>query len=79
MLKNVALKRALKNYVFPALTLINKFIPKNDRIILLYSANGGINNSLVPLRKLLLDYSYDKKYKIYCGVENMKFADGEKE
>lgn len=78
MLKNVALKRALKNYFFPALTLINKFIPKNDRIILLYSANGGINNSLVPLRKLLLDYSYDNKYKIYCGVENLKFADGEK-
>ncbi len=78
MLKNVVLKRALKNYVFPFLSFFNYIIPKNDTIVLLYSANKGINNSLLPLRKLMLDYSFDKKYKLYCGIENLKYADDEK-
>jgi len=74
---NVKLKKALKNSIFPILTLINKIVPKNDNLILLYSGNKGINNCLVPLRKYLLDNGYDKKYKIYCGIENMKYADSE--
>lgn len=78
MLKNVLLKRSLKNFVFPVLSCINYIIPKNDRIVLLYSANKGINNSLLPLRKLMLEQSLDKKYKLFCGIESLKYADDEK-
>lgn len=77
MMANVKLKKTLKNSIFPILTLINKIVPKKDNLILLYSGNKGINNCLVPLRKFLLDNGYDKKYKIYCGIEDMKYADTE--
>ena len=77
MMTNVRLKKALKNSIFPILTLINKIIPKKDNLILLYSGNKGINNCLIPLRKYLLDNGYNKKYKIYCGIEDMKYADNE--
>ena len=77
MLSNVKLKKALKNTIFPFFTLLNKLVPKRDDIILLYSGNKGINNCLLPLRKYLLDKGYDKRYKIYCGIENLKYADDE--
>lgn len=77
MLSNVKIKKILKNSIFPIFTLLNKIVSKRDDIILLYSGNKGINNCLVPLRKYLLDNGYDKKYKIYCGIENMKYADNE--
>ena len=77
MLANVRLKKALKNTIFPILTIVNKLLPKRDDIILLYSGNKGINNCLLPLRKYLLDNGYDHKYKIYCGIENLKYADNE--
>lgn len=77
MLSNVRLKKALKNTIFPFFTLLNKIVPKQDNIILLYSGNKGINNCLLPLRKFLLDNSYDQKYKIYCGIEDMKYKDEE--
>jgi CDP-glycerol glycerophosphotransferase (TagB/SpsB family) len=77
MFANVRLKKALKNTIFPIFTLVNKFISKRDDIILLYSGNKGINNCLLPLRKYLLDNGYDKKYKIYCGIEGMEYADDE--
>lgn len=75
MIKNVALKKFLKKAVFPILTGINKIIPKNDNIVLLYSANKGIIFCNITLRKYLLDNGYDKKYKIYCGIEKMKYAE----
>ena len=75
MFKIVALKRALKNTIFPVLTVINKFIPKNDNNILLYSANFGISHNLKPLKDYLLENEYHQKYRIFCGIENMKYAD----
>lgn len=42
MYKNVRLKRMLKSTIFPFFTGINKLIKKDDNIILLYSANHGI-------------------------------------
>ena len=77
MLKNVALKRALKNTIFPVLTVVNKFIPKNDKNILLYSSNFGVTHNLRPVKDYLLENGYDKKYNIYCGVESMKYAGDE--
>ena len=75
MFKNVKLKRVLKNTIFPALTLINKLIPKNDRLIMLYSANMGIQHNLKPLKDFLVENGYHQKYKIICGVEDMAYAE----
>lgn len=77
MFKNVKIKKVLKSTVFPALTLINKLIPKNDRLIMLYSANLGIEHNLKPLKDYLVENGYHKKYKIICGVEHMKYAEAD--
>ena len=75
MIKNVILKRAIKSITSPILSFINKIFPKNDKIILLYSANKGIAFCNITLRKFLLENGYEKKYKIYCGIEKMKYAE----
>lgn len=77
MLKAGFFKKFLKSGVFPIFTWINSFFPKNQDVVLLYTANKGICFSLIPLRKYLLDNHYDAKYKIYCGIENMKYAEDE--
>lgn len=77
MLKNVKLKKGLKKSVFPVLTFVNKFIPKKDNIILLYSPNLGIRHNLKPLKDYLLKHGYDKKYSIICGIEDMNYAENE--
>lgn len=77
MYKNVVVKRALKGTIFRAMSVINRVIPKCDKIILLYTANGGMWSNLKALKRYLLDYGYDKKYTIYCGIENMKYAESD--
>lgn len=61
--------------VFPVVTFINKWMHKDDSLVLLYSANGGIKYSLISVREYLLTNGYDKKYTIICGVEDMKYAE----
>lgn len=75
MIKNVVFKKILKNSVFKIASQINKLIPKDDNLVLLYSANKGIQFSLIPLRDYLIKNGFDKRYRIICGVENLKFAD----
>ena len=75
MIRNVFIKKMLKHLMTPCLTVINKIIPKDDRNVFLYSANGGIIFSLVPLRDYLLKNKYDAKYSIICGIRNMSFAE----
>ena len=77
MIKNVKIKKILKNTIFKGCTVINRFIPKDDNIVLLYSANKGIQHSLVPLRKYLLDSGFDKKYRIVCGIENLQYKEND--
>lgn len=77
MLKDVKLKKALKSTIFPVLSFINKFIPKNDKYVMLYSANKGLRHNLVPLKDYMLKEGYDKKYKILCAVESMEYAGNE--
>lgn len=79
MLKNVTLKKILKQTVFRFLSLVNQIIPKDDYKILLYSGNLGINYNLLPLKNTLIKDGYWKKYKIICGVENKKYFGEEKE
>ena len=55
MIRNVVLKKTLKNFIFPFISLLNQIIPKNDHWVLIYSANKGIQHSLLPLRQYLMD------------------------
>jgi CDP-glycerol glycerophosphotransferase (TagB/SpsB family) len=77
MIKNIVLKKVLKNTIFKAFSIINKFIPKDENIVLLYSANKGIQYSLIPLRDYLMKNGFDKKYRIVCGIENLKYRDND--
>lgn len=49
MIRNVVLKKTLKNFIFPFISLLNQIIPKNDHWVLIYSANKGIQHSLLPV------------------------------
>jgi len=75
MFKNKKLKIFLKSTLFPLLTLANKVLPKDDGIILLYTANKGVSFCNLSMRKYLLNHGYDTKYKIYCGIEKMDYAE----
>lgn len=75
MINNVRLKKMLKSLVFPIFTQINKIIPKDENLVLLYSANKGVVFCNLVLRDYLLRNRFDKKYKIVCGIENMCYAD----
>lgn len=75
MLNNVKIKKALKFTVFKPLTLINKLIPKDENLILLHISNYGIRHNLKPIKDYLVKNEYYKKYRIVCGIENLKYAD----
>lgn len=73
MIKNIYIKKALKSTIFKVLTQINKVIPKDDKFILLYTANKGISFNLKPLCDYLIAHNYNEKYQIICGIENLKY------
>ena len=75
MIRNVVLKKTLKNFIFPFISLLNQIIPKNDHWVLIYSANKGIQHSLLPLRQYLMDNGFSNKYTIICGIEHMKYTE----
>lgn len=75
MIKNTLVKKILKNSVFKIANFINRLVPKDDKVVLLYSANKGIQFSLVPLRDYLIKNDFHEKYRIICGIENLKYAD----
>ena len=75
MIRNVVLKKTLKNFIFPFISLLNQIIPKNDHWVLIYSAHKGIQHSLLPLRQYLMDNGFSNKYTIICGIEHMKYTE----
>lgn len=75
MINNTALKKFLKKSIFPFLTFLNKMIDKEDNLVLLYTANKGCTFCNLTMRTYLLNNHFDKKYKIYCGIESMKYAE----
>ncbi len=77
MIRNVLIKKILKNTVFRFLSAVNLIVPKDDRTILLYTANGGIQHALIPIRAYLLENDYQKNNKIYCGVKSKKYNDND--
>ena len=72
MIRNTYLKKVLVDYVFPVFSLINKIVPKNDRIIFIYNANGPLNDNSKVICDYLLENAYDKKYKIISGSDPIK-------
>ena len=58
MIKNVALKKFLKGSIFKGITLVNKLLPKDDNIILLYMGNKGLGFNLSVLYEYLLENNY---------------------
>lgn len=68
MIKNIKLKKALINIIFPAFSFLNRFIPKNDKDIFIYCANNELNDNSEAIFNYLLEHKYNKKYKITCGV-----------
>ena len=75
MIKSRSLKRILKTLIIPLSSFINKLVPKKSNVVLLYTANGKICYSLIPLRNYLLEHGFEQKYRIYCGVSDMKYAE----
>lgn len=75
MIKNVTIKKALKNSVFKAVSVVNKVIPKRDNYILLYSGNKGISFNLAPLKEYLISNGYNASNRIICGIEDMAYAE----
>ena len=73
MLKNERIKIILKKTIFPLLTFVNKLIPKDDNIVLLYSPNRGIEHNLKPLRDYLIREHYNDHYRIICCVSSQKY------
>lgn len=67
-MSNQTLKNILKGSVFRFLSWINKFVPKNEKKVLLYIPQKRFTYNLGPLRNYLLEQGYFRKYEISCGV-----------
>ena len=67
------MKIFLKMTVFPILTVINKIVPKDDHVVLLYSPNHGIEHNLKPLKEYLLEHHYNDRYQIICCVSSSEY------
>lgn len=66
MIRNIKLKNILINTLFKGLSIINSFIPKNSKKILLYS-NEGFRDNIKYLYKYLVENKYHTEYKIICS------------
>lgn len=63
MIKNALFKSFLMNTVFKVISLINKVIPKNEGIILLYS-DMGFRDNIKSIYDYMIENGYNEKYKI---------------
>lgn len=63
MIKNMKLKLFLTNTVFRCISIINQIIPKNDKIVLLYS-NMGFRDNIQYIYDYMILKGYNNKYKI---------------
>lgn len=67
-MNNQLLKNILKESIFRFLSWINKFVPKNEKTVLLYVTKNRFVYNLGPLRNYMLEHKYDQKYNISCGI-----------
>ena len=76
-MKNLRIKKLLKQTVFPLFSIVNRLIPKKDNLVLLYIPSKKFVYSLGPIKKYLLDNGFDKKYKISYGYQDVeRFGEG---
>ena len=61
-MKNLKLKKILKESIFPVISFINKLLPKNDKRVLLYMPSIRFIYSLGPLKQYLLENGYPQNY-----------------
>lgn len=71
MIRNVKLKNFLINKVFVIFSLLNKWIPKKETKILLYS-NMGFRDNIESLYQHLVENGYNEKYQIICSTSDWK-------
>lgn len=67
-MNNQLFKNILKESIFRFLSWINKFVPKNEKTVLLYVTKNRFVYNLEPLRNYMLEHKYDQKYNISCGI-----------
>ncbi len=67
-MNNQTFKNILKGSIFRFLSLVNKFVPKKEKKVLLYITRKRFIYNLGPLRNYLLENGYDHKYSISYGI-----------
>lgn len=67
MIRNRVIKNILINTVFNFFTVLNKIIPKNSKLILIYG-DLGFRDNLKILYDYLIEKGYEKKYKIIISA-----------
>ncbi len=67
-MNNQILKSILKRSIFRFLSWINKFVPKNEKKVLLYISKKKFIYNIGPLRNYLLEQGYYHKYNISYGI-----------
>lgn len=73
MIKNTLLKKVLKESIFKVITTINRVLPKDDKVILLYMGNKGLGFNLSVLFDYMIEKGINDRYKIICSVESSKY------
>lgn len=71
MIKNVLIKKALTNSIFRGMSFVNRWIPKDDKTILLYS-NMEFRDNIRVLYEYMIENFYNKEYKIVCCTPEYK-------
>ncbi len=69
-MKNKEIKKIIEK-AFVVLTFINKYIPKKDNVIVLYS-NLGFRDNVKSLYDYLIENKYYEKYRIVCATNEYK-------
>lgn len=72
MIRDVKLKKFLVNWIFPVFTQINKIVPKDDSVILIYCANDELNDNSRALYDYLIENRYHEKHRVFCSLKNYK-------
>lgn len=73
MFQNTYLKKILKNTIFKPLNILNAMLPKDDNVVMLYISTLGIRHNLKPVLEYMIENGYNKKYKIFCGIESLDY------
>lgn len=72
MIKNDLLKHILTQTVFKVFSVVNIFIPKDDKTILLYT-NLGFRDNIKAIYDFLIENGYNKQYRILISTNEHVF------